>query len=249
MIIHVYSNMYNEAVLLPYWLRHYETIADRIFVWDAGSTDGTREILVEHPKVTLLPRENRAHHDNYYVTVLYPQYETYSRGIANWVIIADADEFVYHPHIHDILHRAQEEGIQMIHCPGYSMLSDTLPTTDGHIYTAHPMGVPDILESKWTIHTANIHIRFRVGRHGRPYNAKQFTGLRSQIKLLHYRYLTREYIENRERRNITGVSQANPQQRWSFTIDGPRTMPNGEKTPIFAWLTNHRNDVINVLEI
>lgn len=250
MKIDVYSNMYNEEFLLPYWLRHYETFADRIFIWDDHSTDKTLEILNSHPKVTLLPREKKGHHDYYYVTELYPQYERYSRGAADWVIIADADEFIYHPNIREILAAAKERGVPALQCSGFAMVSDKLPSGNGQIYDEIKTGIRDKAESKWTIHSPDIKIRHRKGRHGMPSVEGDFrrsAGRNSGIKLFHYRYLTKDYIDSREMKNIEQVSIAYPENGWAYTTDGPRTMPDGEQINIHQWVAKHKGEAINVL--
>jgi glycosyltransferase involved in cell wall biosynthesis len=43
--------VYNEEALLPHFLAHYAPIADRIVVWDNGSTDATPQIAQAHSKV------------------------------------------------------------------------------------------------------------------------------------------------------------------------------------------------------
>lgn len=252
MKIDVYSNMYNEEFMLPYWLRHYETFADRIFIWDDHSTDRTLEILSKHPKVTMLPRDKHGHHDHYYVTDLYPQYEQYSRGVSDWVMIADADEFIYHPHLREVLEKAKEQGIQVLQCDGFSMLSEDLPTKNGQIYDEIKIGVPDKAESKWTIHSPNIHIRYKKGRHGPPSVEGEFrrsAGRGSGIKLLHYRYLTKEYIESREKKNIEQINFAYPGNDWAYTLESNRTFPSGEKMKIDEWLAKHKTDVVNVINV
>lgn len=251
MKIDVYSNMYNEEFILPYWLRHYETFVDRIFIWDDHSTDKTLEILNGHPKVTLLPREKEGHHDHFYVTELYPQYERYSRGVADWVIIADADEFVYHPHLREVLATAKEQGILVLQCSGYSMVAENLPRASGQIYDEIKMGLLDRAESKWTIHSPDIKIRHRKGRHGMPIVEGDFRrskGRHSGIKLFHYRYLTKEYIDSREKKNIEQVNIAFPGNDWLYTPDGPRTMPDGEQVNAHHWVTKHKGEAFNVLD-
>ncbi len=252
MKIDVYSNIYNEEFMLPYWLRHYETIADRIFVWDGGSTDGTLDILKKHHKVTLLPRDQRGHDDHYYVTELYPQYKEHSCGVSDLVIIADADEFVYHPNLKETLSRLVKDGVEIIQCDGYSMMSNNLPTTNGQIYDSLKVGIESNMGTKWTIHSPNVDVRYRKGRHGTPYNFRgNYKNSRHKyhgIKLLHYRYIGKEYIEERERKNIEQMEVAFPEHDWSYTTDGPRTMPDGEQINIFEWMKKNKEKFINVLE-
>lgn len=249
--IDVYSNMYNEELVLPYWLRHYETFADRIFVWDDDSTDKTREILGKHPKVTLLPRERHGLDDAYFVNTLYPQYEKYSRGISDWVIVADGDEFIYHPHIREVLADPKVQARKIIHCAGFAMISEGPPTTTGQIYDEIKMGVRDLKESKWTIHSSNIQIRHKYGRHGPPANFYQFRGDRNTgIKSLHYRLLGEDYIESLDRSNLKRVQLAHPHIKREFRRDELRRCPDGDTTMnTYEWLAKHKGEAFNVLEV
>jgi len=49
MKICVITLCYNEEVILPFFIRHYEQVADRIICYDGGSTDRTREIIAACP--------------------------------------------------------------------------------------------------------------------------------------------------------------------------------------------------------
>ena len=252
MKIDVYSNMYNEEAMLPFWLRHYETFADRIFIWDGGSTNGTLDILKKHPKVTILPREQRGHDDHYYVTELYPQYKEHSRGVADWVIVVDADEFIYHPNLKETLFSLKENGVEIVQCQGYSMISNKFPETDGQIYNSLKHGIESQLDTKWTIHSPKVDVRYRKGRHGTPYNFRgNYRDSRHRyhgIKLLHYRYIGKDYIAAREERNIEQMRVAFPDHDWSYTVDGPRTMPDGEQINIFEWMEKNKDKFINVID-
>lgn len=245
--IDVYSVMYNEEFILPYFLRHYETIADRIFVWEDNSTDNTRKILEAHPKVTILPMDKHGDNDIYWVTELFPQYEIYS-PLADWVIIADADEFVYHPELLKYLKEEKEKGTRLLQCAGFSMVSDHLPTTSGQIYDEIQLGLPDKLESKWTIFSPDIWIRFHKGRHGRP--RRKYCGnahRNSDIKLLHYRYMGEKFYEDRNIRNVERM-ELSFQQGFKYSKDQKNTMPDGRRAVPLDWFSENKDKAVNVIE-
>lgn len=247
MTIDVYSVMHNEELLLPYWLRHYETVADRIFVWEDASTDRTRAILCQHPKVVLLPMDAHGDDDNYWITSLFPQYEQISRGVASWVMIADADEFIYHPRLLRLLETEKEKGTRLLLCQGYAMIADQPPAGPGQIYDEIQMGLPDRLESKWTIFDPEIYIRFHKGRHGRPLRQQKGGANRaSGIKLLHYRYLGAEYFEARDRKNMTRLEMV-VHEGIAYSPRMRRTLPDKSRGVALDWYAAHKDQAVNVV--
>ena len=44
MKIHIYTPTWNEEKILPYFLRHYEQFAERIFIFDGGSDREKRKV-------------------------------------------------------------------------------------------------------------------------------------------------------------------------------------------------------------
>ena len=64
-MIDVYGIVRNEEFLLPYFLRHYETFAYRIFICDDHTTDRTREIAKTHAKVSLLDYPANQHPESW----------------------------------------------------------------------------------------------------------------------------------------------------------------------------------------
>jgi hypothetical protein len=247
MLIDVYSVMHNEEVLLPYWLRHYETVADRIFVWEDQSTDNTRQILAHHPKVTFLPTDCKGDDDPCWITKLFPQYEQVSRGVADWVMIADADEFIYHPQLREVLQKEKDIGTEVILCQGYAMVSDNLPVGDGQIYDEIMLGLPDSLESKWTIHSPDVYIRYHKGRHGKPMRNKRGGANRaSGIKLLHYRYLGDQYFEQRDKTNLRRLGMVF-ETNFPYSRNWRRTLPDMSRGSALDWYAENKAKAVNVL--
>jgi len=198
MKVDVYTITYNDIKLLPYFLRHYETFADRIFAWDDGSDDGTRELLDSHPKVTVLEHNLRKLDDFYFVQHLWPQYVK-SRGHADWVICAESDEFVYHPNILEKLSELKSQKAKKVNCVGFDMYHPKFPETKGQIYDEIKLGAPDSLLSKTIVIDPDVHVKWAVGRH-RCSNEKTVT-FGSGIAILHYRLLGYDYYMEKYRKH------------------------------------------------
>ena len=169
MIVHVITNVHNEAALMPYFLRHYASFADRIFVYDAGSDDGTREMVQQCPKAELIDWDCAEVNDERYMAINNSAYIEHSRGVADWVIMADADEFVYYDHpagsLSEFLGRCQCNGYNVLTPQGFNMVSDAFPSTDGQIYAEVKRGVAHYAESKPCIFHPGLTMHFEVGKH------------------------------------------------------------------------------------
>jgi len=222
MKIDVYSTMHNEELILPYWLRHYERFAERIFIWEDESTDQTRKILEAHPKVTLLPVEKHGIDDTYWVNHLWTRYKKLSRGMADWVMIVDADEFIYHPRLVEKLAdwKQKNSGPQVAYCHGFLMMHHQFPFTDGQIYEEVNTGVYDALQSKRCIFTPDIYIRYRPGRHHvvkiQPDSIERID---KKMKLLHFKFLGEGYFMARCRRNMERMSKQNISYKYHYHND------------------------------
>lgn len=199
MIIHLYSVMKNEEPLLPYFLRHYSTFVDKIFIFDDRSIDKTVEIAKTNPKVVLLDYE----YEGGLVVEAQQEcvenaYKKYSRGVADWVICVDGDEFLYHDDIISVLREERDKSTKIIKATGASMISKTFPKTEGQIYEELFMGIRDRLYDKKVIFSPEIDVVFERGKH----DTRMPKGIYAQrvgIHMLHYRYISKGYIVNRLR--------------------------------------------------
>ena len=247
MILHVYSVMRNERILLPYYFRHYDQIASQYFIWDDNSDDGSREMLEAHPNVTIMPLEKHGINDPYWVQELWPQYKTLSRGIADWVIVVDVDEFVY-MRAWDYQLRAYRGIGAVLYCQGYSMVADTLPTTQGQIYDEFQRGLPDKWSNKWVVFDPAIDIQYQPGRHYTPHCGKGTMMERdSGLKLLHYRYLGAEFFEERDRRNVESYNISEG-QGLVYDPNRRRNLADGSRGVPLQWFASHKAQTVKVVE-
>ena len=207
MIVHVVAVVKNEEVILPYMLRHYSTFADTIFIVDQQSTDNTREIVSACPKAVLYdyPYTN-GYNKEEIVEFIVDFYKVYCRGVADWVILVDADEFVYHTDILQVLREAKAGPPTVLSCSGYAMISDRLPITSGQIYDELKFGIRSHAFDKPIIIDPAFDFIFGVGKHWvrLPEGVKR---KRAGIILLHYRDLSLEYSLARNRKNCANYSR------------------------------------------
>lgn len=222
--IHVYSVMRNEIVLLPYFLRHYEQFAEKIYVFDDKSDDGTKELLEQHPLVTVLPIEEKVT-DEYIGSVLFTRYRSLSRRVADWVICVAGDEFVYHPKITEVLEQCKAEGKRKIKCSGFTMFSSHPPTTSGQIYDEIKRGLPCRFSNKTVVFDPELLMVWKLGTHSVRKNRRAPAWADTGIKLLHYRFLGEEYYLSRCRKNAVDLSPKWNVKQHHRLSDGGRGAP------------------------
>lgn len=208
MKIWVYAICRNEKPIIGYFLRHYSTFADKIIIYDGYSDDGTRDIISACPKAELRDwcGSNSLADDEFHVFANTQWHE--ARGQADWVFWCDCDEILYHPKIQQVLAQYLADGIEVPRIAGFTMCSDTFPTTEGQIYEEVRNGFPDPIWSKPAIFQPKIDMMYTMGRHGIEHNACNPTrSAVTQIKLLHFRCLGLEYLRQRHARNWARVPE------------------------------------------
>ena len=62
MKVHLYTKVWNEEEMLPFFFRRYDPLIDRYIIYDDGSTDNTLKLLAAHDRVEIrIGRDLRAH--------------------------------------------------------------------------------------------------------------------------------------------------------------------------------------------
>lgn len=219
MKLHVYCIMRNERYMAPYFLRHYETIADRIFVWDDDSDDGTVEIL-KRSKITQVFRKDWGGMDDARSSQLYSEaYRTMSRGVADWVIVASTDEFHVHKNLHAVLSETSKNS-EFVLSRGWNMLSKTAPETDGQLYDVVRKGIPDLMYNR-IIFRPSSEVTVGIGCHSYSVDGQQIhrgdDRYRSTpVNMLHMRYLGEDYITQRHQSLWDRTTAHNREMGWSI---------------------------------
>lgn len=198
------SKVFNEERILPYTLRHYDQYVERYFIWNHGSTDRTREICEANPKVTLfnLPAgpfddsENAEIKNNAWKSHIHP--DNY-----DFVILADCDEFLYHPDLIGLLTKYKEQGILIPRIEGYQMFAEEFPNTDGQIYDVVKRGRRALNYDKYIIINPAVTPNYSYGCHFINPTGNVTYSETAEIKLLHYKIFGVEFIKKMMDRNET----------------------------------------------
>jgi len=195
--VHVFSIMNNEERLLPYFLRHYETFADRIFIFDEHSTDRTAEIAMAHPKVTFDRYElSVGIHEAFFNKCFIDAYKKHSRGVADWIMIVDADELVYNKDMLSHLKMAREDGKHIIKTTAYEVVSETFPSDGVQIYDECKYGLRHRNFDKAIVFDPNLDVELTQGRH-KTILPDGTNPDRYGLLLLHCGHLSREFFLSR----------------------------------------------------
>lgn len=229
--VEVHIVCFNEELILPYTLRHYQTFAAKIIIHDGGSTDRSKEIAKEYGAEVRDWDTNGEIND----TLLKRLKETAWIGTsADWVIMADADEFIYFPdHPANSLKQYEQQQLAFVKPRGFEMESPELPVNGGQIYEEIRHGAPD---DKWYAKPVLFSpkrvksIDYMVGAH--ECKAVLHSGLKminpvrfSQppCYLLHYHHIgSVERIGAKYDANRKRFSKENKEHNWGWNGDGLR---------------------------
>lgn len=204
----VYSVMHNEAPMLPFFLRHYLPLADRVVIFDDHSDDGTAE-LARAAGADVRPYPGAGLDDGELVdfaSATYPE----ARGLTDWCAWVDADEFLFHPDLLARLARYRADGVDLPPIAGYAMFANAFPTTSGQIYDEVHVGVPYDGYSKPVVFDPELSLRWIPGKHTLTFDdgAERGPGP-AEIKLLHFRHLGEAYFSGRNARNYARMTARN----------------------------------------
>ena len=123
-VIHAYFLCFNEEYILPHLLRYYTNFCDKVTILDNNSTDKSEEIINQYPNVIIEKWDsNNEVRDDLYLNLKNNVWKK-SIGIADYVIVGDADEFLYHDDILNFLLKSKNNGYTIFKPEGYHMIGD-----------------------------------------------------------------------------------------------------------------------------
>lgn len=194
-VVHLYSILWNEADMLPFFFRHYDALVDRYFLYDNGSTDASPELLRAHPKVTpgtfTIKGQSFIFESRDFFCEVWKQ----SRGKADWVIVVDMDEHLYHPEGKAYLTACQRAGITLVPARGYQMVAASFPAPGSYLVESVRDGWPLAQYDKICVFQPGAidEIGYGPGRHKAKPLGHVVRPPGVELKLLHYKDLGEEY--------------------------------------------------------
>ncbi|MFZ9752694.1 MAG: glycosyltransferase family 2 protein [Cyanobium sp.] len=203
--------------MLPFFFLHYDQIVDQYFIADHGSTDQSLAILNRHPKVALREFEcndasfvesARAHYDHCWKE---------SRGVADWVIVCNIDEHIYHPRLLGYLQASSARGITIIHPLGFDMVSTSFPLPSIALNHQVRLGMRSPAFDKPQIFDPNQirEINFKIGRHLASPEGRLGEDRSGRVKLFHYKYMGQAYFRQRSAQLSTRMKPLDVENRWA----------------------------------
>jgi hypothetical protein len=122
-----------------------------------------------------------------------------SRGIADWVILADIDEHIYHPQLEAYLSQCKKHGITYMPTLGFEMVTDEFPDESEYLARTRTVGSPNHYYNKLRILDPNAieYINFGTGGHVASPSGHLVLPEKDELLLLHYKHLGADYVAAR----------------------------------------------------
>ncbi len=219
MQVHLYTLCWNDADMLPFFFRHYDPLVSQYFIFDDHSSDGSLDLLRTHPNVEVEPFV-RSDLDSFTLSELSISNECWkrSRGSADWVIVIDIDEHLFHPNITALLMRYKALGITIVPALGYQMISEEFPRPGAMLCEAHTCGAPWDIYSKLTLFdpSAITEIEYGGGRHHASPRGCVTAPARDELLLLHYKFLGFARTHARHQQQRSGLRCKDLESGWGY---------------------------------
>jgi glycosyltransferase involved in cell wall biosynthesis len=192
MKIHLYALSWNDADMLPFFFRHYDRFVSRYYIFDDGSTDESLAIMQSRQNVEVreFVREDA---DSFTLSEQAVSNHCWkeSRGVADWVILTDIDEHLYHSDLLTLLIEYKAQGTTFVPALGYQMISEDFPSPSEMLCGTRTLGAPWKQMCKVSLFdpTAIEEINYGPGRHVATPAGNVRLPPRDELLLLHYKYL------------------------------------------------------------
>jgi hypothetical protein len=214
---------YNEESMIIHTLNYYSKFCGKITILDNFSTDNSLDLVRTHfPNVEIKTFDtNGEHREDIMMEV---RNNCWKNSTADYVIVCDMDEFLYAENLLEKLHHIKKQNISIPVIVGYNMLSENFPTDyNADITEQIKVGYRDRMFDKNIIFSPNNvkEINYGPGSHQcfPAFHTQPHVDDVCELKLLHYKYLNKEYLIKRHINYAVRMSDINKQRKYGFEYE------------------------------
>jgi glycosyltransferase involved in cell wall biosynthesis len=208
-----YCLAFNESTLIPFWVAHYRQFCERVTVYVDDATDDGTDVLAAKAGAQVKYARTDGLDDEGFVAFARERYPA-ARGLAEWVVWVDADEFLYHPRIGERLAELRAQGVTRPVVQGYQMVADAPPKGRKPITEQITRGLPAAEYSKTCVFDPALDVAWTPGKHHATVTGADVRGDGADpLRLLHYRYLGEEWLVARNARNFARMTDGQKGRR------------------------------------
>lgn len=218
-VVHYYAVCWNEEKMLPFMFQYYDNFVDHYTIYDNYSDDLSEEIVKTHGNSDIVKFSMDGLINDYMYQDIKNNCWKKSRGKADFVVVCDIDEFLYHEHLVNFLKESLSEHFSIFCTTGYHMYSDTYPVFEDNklITDKVKKGVHDFYFDKQIIFDPHriVEINYEVGAHkAYPLGVVKEKDSHGALKMLHYKNLSLEHVLNRAHLYALRLSDINKENGW-----------------------------------
>lgn len=223
--IELYLLCFNEQKMIPHTLNYYSHFCSQITIFDNDSSDDSVKLIQNFDKNIIIKRldTNGEHRED---ILRETRNSCWKGSTADYVIVCDMDEFLYHESLLEKLAEAKEKKVAIPIVVGYNMRANQYPENYSKLITEQVQhGVKDRRFDKSIVFDPKQvkNINFRPGSHlcyPEFYKDLVVDDL-VEFKLLHYKYLDRDYLYSRHQEYSKRLSSINRENKWGIEyLDG-----------------------------
>lgn len=241
--IELFVLCFNEAQMIRHTLNYYSRICSKITVINNQSTDDSIQLAshFKNVKIKSLDSGNEFIED----VLTESRNNCWKGSTADYVIVCDMDEFLYDDHLIEKLLLAKSQRIAIPMIVGYNMMSPEFPANYEKLITQQVKhGVKSCRFDKNIIFDPKRvkEINYRPGAH--ICYPEFYEGIivepLIELKLLHYKYLGRDYLYTKHEGYVNRMSDISKEKRHGYEyLDG-----NDHVDRVFD-SSNHLTQIIN----
>lgn len=208
-IVHYYAVCWNEERMLPFMFKHHEGFVDHFYIYDNHSDDNSEAIIHSHPKTHIIKFKTEGFNDQIHNDIKNNCWKR-SRGKADFVIVCDMDEFLYHPDLQSAMSEMKRNGQTIVKPQGYNMYSSDEPAKGIPLTTQAPCGVRDQWFDKCILFDPHsiVEINYKPGAH-ECHPVGRVVWNKDDFKLLHYKNIGLASVLARKKQYSSRLSQEN----------------------------------------